>query len=591
MPNNELLFKFSEFSIAQLVEYVDTGIIALPELQRPFVWDAVKVRDLFDSLYRGMPIGVIILWEIYEGAPSKPIGGNKVESPKYVVIDGQQRLTSFYAVIKNRGVFSKNFRQTKLKIAFNLLDERFEVWDAAIEKDPRWIPNISEIFEKGNSFSFVKDLIQKLKGSGIEFSEDKIASEIGRIYNIQDFKVQAIELFSKVDLEEVAEIFVRINSKGKVLNQSDFIMTLMSVYWDEGRKEIEEFCEKSRKAPVEKNDPSPFNVIGIEPYPENIVRSLIGYGFLRGRLKYAYLALRGRDLETEQESEEVRERNFSILKESQKEVLDLTNWHGFIKEISDAGFVNRSLITSDNAFYATYSIYLLLKKFGVDYDTISSFIKEWFAFSILTQRYTSSPESVIERDLMMFKDVTSKNVYEIVKKMRNIIDVTLTDDYWKLTLPNNLETSSTRSPSFVLYLASLVRKDAYILFSDTKLKDYLSPLFKFKKKPIDIHHIFPKNYLKKLGIEDRKLVNQVGNLVYVEYKKNIKIADKPPKEYFEDLQKIYSTESLEEMLNSHAIPENFFEMDYQTFLNERRKLMAKEIGKYFKTLRREYIFM
>lgn len=591
MPNNELLFKFSEFSIAQLVEYVDTGIIALPELQRPFVWDAVKVRDLFDSLYRGMPIGVIILWEIYEGAPSKPIGGNKVESPKYVVIDGQQRLTSFYAVIKNRGVFSKNFRQTRLKIGFNLLDERFEVWDAAIEKDPRWIPNISEIFEKGNSFSFVKDLIQKLKGSGIEFSEDKIASEIGRIYNIQDFKVQAIELFSKVDLEEVAEIFVRINSKGKVLNQSDFIMTLMSVYWDEGRKEIEEFCEKSRKAPVEKNDPSPFNVIGMEPYPENIVRSLIGYGFLRGRLKYAYLALRGRDLETEQESEEVRERNFSILKESQKEVLDLTNWHGFIKEISDAGFVNRSLITSDNAFYATYSIYLLLKKFGVDYDTISSFIKEWFAFSILTQRYTSSPESVIERDLMMFKDATSKNVNEIVKKMRNIIDVTLTDDYWKLTLPNNLETSSTRSPSFVLYLASLVRKDAYILFSDTKLKDYLSPLFKFKKKPIDIHHIFPKNYLKKLGIEDRKLVNQVGNLVYVEYKKNIKIADKPPEEYFEDLQRIYSEKSLKEMLNSHAIPENFFEMDYQTFLNERRKLMAKEIEKYFKTLRRDYIFM
>ena len=143
----------------------------------------------------------------------------------------------------------------------------------------------------------------------------------------------------------------------------------------------------------------------------------------------------------------------------------------------------------------------------------------------------------------------------------------------------------------MLYLASLVRKDAYILFSDTKLKDYLSPLFKFKNKPIDIHHIFPKNYLKKLGIEDRKLVNQVGNLVYVEYKKNIKIADKPPKEYFEDLQRIYSEESLKEMLNSHAIPENFFEMDYQTFLNERRKLMAKETEKYFKTLRREYIFM
>jgi len=197
MPNNELLFKFSEFSIAQLVEYVDTGIIALPELQRPFVWDAVKVRDLFDSLYRGMPIGVIILWEIYEGAPSKPIGGNKVESPKYVVIDGQQRLTSFYAVIKNREVFSKNFRQMKLKIAFNLLDERFEVWDAAIEKDPRWIPNISEIFEKGNSFSFVKDLIQKLKESGLSLAKIKLQVRSGRYITFKILKFKQLNYFQK----------------------------------------------------------------------------------------------------------------------------------------------------------------------------------------------------------------------------------------------------------------------------------------------------------------------------------------------------------------------------------------------------------
>jgi hypothetical protein len=132
----------------------------------------------------------------------------------------------------------------------------------------------------------------------------------------------------------------------------------------------------------------------------------------------------------------------------------------------------------------------------------------------------------------------------------------------------------------------LVKKDAYVLFSDTKLREYLSPLFKFGNRPvINIHHIFPKNHLRMIGITDDSLLNQVANLVYVEYIKNVQFAAKPPRLYFEDLKKIYPLDRLREMLRSHAIPENFYEMNYQTFLRERRKLMALEIEKYFKSLR------
>ncbi|MEF3244989.1 MAG: DUF262 domain-containing protein [Caldisericaceae bacterium] len=299
---SKVLFKSSEFTISQLVEYIDSGLIALPELQRPFVWNDVKVRDLFDSLFKGMPIGILILWEIYEGTPIKPITQNHTANPKYVVIDGQQRLTSLYSVIKGKEVLKKNFNERLIKIAFNPFEEKFEVSDAAIEKDPKWISDITTIFESNAAFSFINALFEKFKENGISFDENAIAQNIERLYNILSYKIQSIELSSQVDLEEVAEIFVRINSKGKVLNQSDFIMTLMSVYWDEGRKEIETFCKRSRVPPTgEKHDPSPFNVLRIEPEPEHLVRSIIAYGFLRGRLKYAYLALRGRDFDTEKE--------------------------------------------------------------------------------------------------------------------------------------------------------------------------------------------------------------------------------------------------------------------------------------------------
>jgi len=563
MTESKVLFKSSEFTISQLVEYIDSGLIALPELQRPFVWNAVKVRDLFDSLYKGMPIGIVILWEIYEKAPVRPIEQNSTVSPKYVVIDGQQRLTSLYAVIKGKEVLKENFKKSGIKIAFNLLEEKFEVSDAAIEKDPKWIPNITTVFENNASYTFINELIKKLKENNIELNEDKIGQHIQMLYNILSYKIQTIELSSTVDLEEVAEIFVRINSRGKVLNQSDFIMTLMSVYWDEGRKEIENFCKSSRVTPTgEEHDASPFNIIGIEPKPEHLVRSITAYGFLRGRLKYAYLALRGRDFDTEEESDEIRNRNFSILKKAQKEVLDLTNWHNFIKEIVDIGFVNPSMITSYNAFYTSYAISLLLNKHRLNVDPDLSIVTEWFAFSILTQRYTSSPESAIEKDLSLFKD----NAANVPNDLRSIIDSILTEDYWKYTLPNLLETSSVRSPYYIVYLASLVYRDTYILFSNTKLKDYMSPLYKFKKKPIDLHHIFPKNYLKKLGITNKKQVNQVGNLVYVEYKKNIKISDDAPIVYWEEMAQNYSEEEINNMIAVNCLPKDFYKMDYQTFL-------------------------
>jgi len=577
---NNVVFNPKTYPLLNLINDIDTGNIALPDLQRPFVWNSTKVRDLVDSLYKGLPVGIIILWEISEPTRYRKINLNNKREPRFLVIDGQQRLTSLFSIIKNQEIVNKNFKKVKLRISFNPIKEKFEVRNAAIERDPEWIPDISAVFHN-DIYSFINRYLSKLKSRLVEnsISKERIAVNIERVKNILNYTFSVLELSSELDPEEVSEIFVRINSKGKPLNQSDFILTLMAVYWEEGRKEIEEFCELSRKIP-EGNKPTSFNIININPNPEQLVRTIVGYSFLRGRLKYAYLILKGRDFENKTISEGMRKRNFEIFGDGHQKALNLTNWHDFIKIIQSAGFVNEKLIRSKIAFFVSYTLYLLGKyKFKLPYKDLEKMIKKWFVFSLITQRYTGSPESVIERDLSLFRDESN-----FVQKLEEIIKSELTEDYWSITLPQKLISSSTQNHAYLIYLASLVYNDSYVLFSDIKLRDYLNPLLKTKKKTIDVHHIFPRNYLRKQGIADMKEINQAANLIYIEYKNNIHIRDKSPKEYWPVLTKNLTFPEKQEILKKYDLPGNFWELNYAEFLKERRDLMSKRIMNYFQRL-------
>ena len=577
---NNVVFSPKTYPLENLINDIETGNIALPDLQRPFVWDASKVRDLMDSLYKGLPVGVIVLWEILEPSSYRKINLENKREPRFLVIDGQQRLTSLFSIIKNREIINKNFKKVKIKISFNPIEEKFEVWNAAIEKNPEWISDISVIFDTGSIYSLVSSYLSRLKSRIFQkdIDEEKIAGSIERVKNILSYPFPVLELSSILDPEEVAEIFVRINSKGTALNQSNFILTLMSVYWEEGRKEIEAFCEQSRRPP-EGNKPSSYNIIRIEPNPEHLVRSIVGYSFLRGRLKYAYLILKGRDFENKTISEELREKNLEIFKEGHRKTLDLTNWHDFIKIIYSAGFVDKSLISSKIAFFISYTLYLLGKyKFSVHYKELEKIIRKWFVFSLLTQRYTGSPETTIEEDLSLFKEKG-----DFVEKLEKVIESVLTHDFWEITLPREvLVTSSTQNHAYLVYLASLIYSNVNVLFSDVKLRDYFAnSMVKMKKKIVDRHHIFPRAFLQKKGITNKKEINQIANLVFLEYKDNINIGDKPPKEYWHLLTDSMPQEKIKEHMKMHDLPEEFWEMDYHEFLAKRRELMAKRIKEYF----------
>ena len=165
------LFKQVGYNLSGLLHYIDCGDIGLPDIQRPFVWTSAKVRDLFDSMYRGFPVGYLLFWANAEVNGSRSIGlGEKAHKlPLLLIIDGQQRLTSLYAVFRGKPVINEDYQQTRIEIAFRPRDGKFEVADAAIRKDPEFVPNISELWTSGKgSYSLISILMARIIHHGFE---------------------------------------------------------------------------------------------------------------------------------------------------------------------------------------------------------------------------------------------------------------------------------------------------------------------------------------------------------------------------------------------------------------------------------------
>src|SRR5690606_10670376 len=274
------LFKDVKYNLNTLIQNVDLGTIGLPDIQRPFVWKDSKGRVLFDSLYRGYPVGYFLFPENANIEGVKGIGTDKKQKyPSLLIVDGQQRLTSLYAILKGQEVVRENYVKTKIVIAFNPLEEKFEVPDAAIRKNPRFYQNISDLWQPNiNIFKVIIDFISNLK-KHIEVSDElemKIQEAFMRLKNLENYPFSVLELSHEINEEQVADVFVRINSEGKALNQADFILTLMSVFWDEGRTNLENFCRDARTPST--TQATPFNYI-IVPKPEQMLRVAVGLAF------------------------------------------------------------------------------------------------------------------------------------------------------------------------------------------------------------------------------------------------------------------------------------------------------------------------
>lgn len=586
------LFTNIPSKVKNLVNDVRIGKIGLPDLQRPFVWKDNKVRDLFDSMLRGYPIGYVMLWESpvdYEEKKSS-IGENKkiYEEPKELVIDGQQRLTALVAAMYGVRVKDKSYNEHEIKISYNPLTREFAVWTKPIDRDAEWISRISDVFlaKENNSFTkFRRNYINTLNDAREKKGEDALTDEdndiiednLNDLLGLEDYSLPTLEISVNADEQDVADIFVRVNSGGQNLTENNFIQTLISVYEKEVHDKITKFCQESR---IPKDGTSYNHIMEVDP--QHLVRMAVGLGFHRARLRYAYMLLRGKNLETGKYSDETRTQNLTIFKDALEEVMNLNHWHAFLNCVSNAGYVSNKLIASSNAVVFSYVLYLIGKlEYKVDSVRLNQIISKWFFMSAITYFYTGSTESEVEKQ---FADLRAINTaIEFVDYLEKTIASRFTEDYFNLTLPNELNTSSAISPAWYGYIASQVVLSNPVLFSTSTLTTYLLPGASGSKNAVDKHHIFPKNHLSQIGITSDRDRNQAANFTYLDYATNIDISDDAPKLYVNRYKEKLGND-YQMHCENHALPDNFETMDYMEFLNQRRYLMSQIIKKAYNRL-------
>ena len=575
------LYRDTSYSLIHLIEEIKHGGIALPDIQRPFVWSASKVRDLFDSMYLGYPVGTLMLWETGADVGTRQVGGGEVTKvAKLLIVDGQQRLTSLFAVLTGRTVLTKRFENKRIRVAFRPDDESFEVTDAAIERDPDYIPDITVLWANRYK-STVRNFMTRLGGNLSDAEQDELEERIDRVRDLRDFRFNVIVLDARANEEEVAEIFVRTNSKGVTLNQADFILTLMSVHWEQGRRQLEAFARAAVDRTID--GPSPSNPF-LEPKPDQLLRAAVGLAFRRGRLHTVYNILRGKDLDTGEVTEELRIAQFDKLRVAQDDVVDLTNWHEFLKCLYQAGFRQSRMITSENAVIYTYILWLIGKRdFRVDRPILRATISRWFFMAHTTGRYTSSPETQIESDLTRLATLVPGDSAGFCEELDRIVRSNFTGDYWTISLPNRLDTSSARSPVLFAYWASLNVLDAEVLFSRLRVRDLLQLGIKAPRS-IERHHLFPRANLASRGITVTSQVNAIANMAFLDWADNVSIRSKGPLDYWPLMTATMDPQRLKRQCHWHALPVGWETLEYPVFLERRRVLIADIVKEGFNHL-------
>lgn len=593
-------YSVNQYLIETLMTWVKSGEIAIPEIQRPFVWKAAKVRDLMDSLYQGYPVGYIIAWR----NPSVKLKDGGLAEGKKILIDGQQRVTALRAAIGGQQVVNQDYKTVRIRIAFHPLDERFEVANTAIDNDKAWISDIGPVI-RGDTKTH--KVVRQYLDANPNADEDLLYDRLDKLTDILKKQVGLIELSHDLDIETVTEIFIRINSEGVVLSQADFAMSKIAANEEFGgntlRKAVDYFCHLA-VAPefysvIEENDKDfaatdyfkamrwlrQENEDLYDPGYSDMLRVAFTSRFNRGKLADLVGLLSGRNFETRTYEKDIEEASFQNLHEGVMEFINETHFKRFLMIIRSAGFVDKSMIRSGAALNFAYSLYLKLKRDHGNEPRIESWVRRWFVMSVLTGRYSASPESRVDKDI---KDINERGFTDVLADREA---AELSDTFWEVGLVQGLRTSSVSSPLFKAFLAAQAcLGDKGFLSKDITVRDMLT-------HHGDIHHIFPREFLKKQGYT-RGRYNQVANLVCVQQEINIKIGSKNPNDYMAAIfqqcqigQPIYGVITdpgeLAANFQANALPQdqNLYHIDhYEDFLSRRREAMAEKIKHYYQKL-------
>lgn len=598
-------YSVNNLTVDNVLGHIKNKSIAIPEIQRPFVWEGDQIRDLIDSLYNGFPIGYLIIWQ----NPDTVDKNGEKTLGKQIMIDGQQRITALMTSIVGLPVLDKAFHTKRHIISFNPYraikgEPCFEVQSAAILKDKHWVKDISTLFASDyDSFTFVEDFCKE----NPDMDRSVLNRQLNRVIEIKNAPIGVINLDKELKIDQVTEIFIRINSKGSSLTQADFVMSTLAADDRYGgnilRKAIDYFChayEAPQFLDIVKGDKE---FIDSVYYPQiswvtkvntklfkftfdDVLRIAFMSQYYRGRMWNLTDLLHGRNYETRTYEEEIMKETFEKLAKGCSDIFNDYIYKQFIECIKGAGFVNTKLVRGRMSLDFAYMLFIrLYNSKTMDMAHIFHYVQRWYVMSILTSRYAASPETRMDEDLRGIKDKGFEQYYNDV--MANI-----SDTFWDVTVVQKLESSSVTTPVFTLYLAAQCKDtDASFLSVGQKVRDLLDSA--------DIHHIFPRQYLKNNNFDATTQYNQVANYVLLSKPVNILIGDKSPKEYLgsivssinngtkSEYTTINTMEDLYSNMDVNSLPHELITMDvtnYMDFLVGRRKLMAQKIRTFFESL-------
>ena len=591
-------YKITQYSVSSILGYVENSQIAIPEIQRPFVWKGEEVRALIDSLYEGYPIGYLIVWQNSQvRVRNFGKGGTKK-----ILIDGQQRVTALMAALLGKEVLDEQYQSHRIRIAFNPLagkgQERFAVCDTKHEEDSRWIPDISIFFRRDFSF---RQFEKEYKEANPDEDFTLLEESVDTLKEIVKHQVGVIELSFLLDIDVVSEIFIRINLQGKPLNQEDFVMSKISVNEQYGgdyiRNCIDYFCHLLREPSfyqvLQQNETEFFNSeygkaltwcqneeqsLYIPSYADVLKVVLISY-FGKTRIGDLVHLLSGRDGEKKifskkEISKKVSEEAFEKLGAGVKAFVCEENFQGFQKALKKAGYSCSRLLYSQSVLNYCYAMYLLMYRQGIGEKERESLLSKWITMAMITGHYQSGGESTVQ------KDYANAQEEGFASYLAQIEELKLTDEFYNNILSEKFTSTTARTAPFLAYVATQCARGVHSLYSDVTIEE----LYKNKTES---YQILPKAYLAKCGYKTREIYGQVANLTYISKETKDIIRKKSPVDYKEDLEKAIGIEKIRTSLKENGLAETIFtanETDVIQILDDRRRQMALEIRDFYKTL-------
>jgi hypothetical protein len=556
-------------TVRELVDMVGRGELRLPEMQRRYVWTGTRVRDLLDSLYRGYPSGAILVWETEQDAPTRDLdvaqAPNAFQTHK-LLLDGQQRVTSLRAVLCDEPIKVRK-RKKPIDILFNLdhpegeseltevdddsesplfdeepeeeedddenLQQRlrkrtFVVASKALAAMPTWV-RVSDIFNpKKTDWSLLKPL--GLQPDDLLY--EKYSQRLQRVRGIQQYPYVMHVIGRNLSYEEVAEIFVRVNSLGVKLRSSDLAMAQVTARWPNSLKLFEDFAEKL-------DDNSWFSLdTGL------LVRTMVVFATCQSRFKTV--------------------QNISVDKMK-------SSWDKAKSALQFAvNFLRTNVGIEDESLLSSPFIVVALAALGdVRKQKLSKTdeerLQQWVLIANARGRYSrGSTETFLDQDLaVIFKAGAIDDLLGALNQQLGRLHVEAKD----------LAGRGARSPLF---------PTTYLALKENGAKDWVSGLglsltHQGKMHYIEYHHIFPKSLLAKHGYEKAD-INEIANFAFISGRANRAITNKEPRKYLPDIIKSRG----EEALTRQLIPTDkaLWELDaYPQFLEWRREQLAARLNK------------